>query len=313
LLALNLAQQAEGFQVALPLVGALAVAAQRLLPLLQQIYYGFANLRGSDQSLRDTLDLLEQPLPERALQAKGQTIPFENAIECHDLGFQYRKDGPWVLKHLNLVIPKGARIGFIGTTGSGKSTLLDILMGLLEPSAGTLQVDGQALTPSNSLNWQARIAHVPQSIYLSDVSVAENIAFGVPREQIDLGRVYKAAAQAQIAETIKHMPRRYETMVGERGVRLSGGQRQRIGIARALYRQADVLVFDEATSALDTETEQTVMQGIESLGSRLTVLIVAHRLTTLQRCDQIIELDPTGAFRVGSYRDVVARKLTAPV
>jgi ABC-type multidrug transport system fused ATPase/permease subunit len=310
-LALSLAQQTEGFQVALPLMGTLAIAAQRLLPLLQQSYYGFANLRGSDQSLRDALDLLEQPLPERAHQVRGEAMPFEHAIECHQLGFKYRHDGPWVLRHLNLIIRKGARIGFIGSTGSGKSTLLDILMGLLHPSEGTLQVDGQAITATNSLSWQSRIAHVPQSIYLSDASVAENIAFGVSREEIDMESVRNAAAQAQIAETIDRMPQAYETLVGERGVRLSGGQRQRIGIARALYRRADVLVFDEATSALDTETEQAVMQSIESLGSKLTVLIVAHRLSTLQKCDQIIELGQAGAFRVGSFRDVVESKVPA--
>jgi ABC-type multidrug transport system fused ATPase/permease subunit len=308
LLALNLARQAEGFEVALPLVGGLAIAAQRLLPLLQQIYYGFTNLTGSDQSLRDTLDLLEQPLPERAHQGKGPPMPFMHSIEFHHLGFQYRHDGPWVLRNLNLTIPKGARIGFIGTTGSGKSTLLDVLMGLLYPSEGTLQVDGQVVTPVNSLSWQARIAHVPQSIYLSDASVAENIAFGMPRDQIDMARVRKAAAQAQIAETITGMPHGYETFVGERGVRLSGGQRQRIGIARALYREADVLVFDEATSALDTGTEQAVMEAIESLGSELTILIVAHRLSTLRKCDQIIELDQAGVFSVLTLRDAVEEK-----
>jgi ABC-type multidrug transport system fused ATPase/permease subunit len=290
LLALGLAQSDAGFEVALPLVGGLAIAAQRLLPLLQQIYYGFANLTGSDQSLRDTLDLLEQPLPERAHQEKGTPMPFMNAIECQNVGFQYSLDGPWVLRKLNLTIPKGARIGFIGTTGSGKSTLLDILMGLLHPSEGTLLVDGQAVTPVNSLSWQARIAHVPQTIFLSDASVAENIAFGTPRRQIDMNRVRMAAAQAQIAETVESMQRGYETLVGERGVRLSGGQRQRIGIARALYRRADVLVFDEATSALDTETEQAVMHEIEDLGPELTILMVAHRLSTLRKCDQIIEL-----------------------
>jgi ABC-type multidrug transport system fused ATPase/permease subunit len=311
LLALNLAQHGEGLQVALPLVGGLAIAAQRMLPLLQQIYYGFANLSGSDQSLLDTLDLLEQPLPEDAHQAKGPPMPFIHAIQCQQLGFQYRADGPWVLRDLNLTIPKGARIGFIGTTGSGKSTLLDILMGLLPPSEGKLLVDGQDLTPANSLNWQARLAHVPQSIYLSDASVAENIAFGVPREQIDMDRVRMAAAQAQIAETIESMSHRYETLVGERGMRLSGGQRQRIGIARALYRQADVLVFDEATSALDSDTEHAVMQAIESLGSQMTVLIVAHRLSTLQKCDRIVELGQTGIFRMGSYMDVVDEKIAA--
>jgi ABC-type multidrug transport system fused ATPase/permease subunit len=305
LLALNLAQQDGGFQVALPLVGGLAIAAQRMLPLLQQIYYGSASLTGSDQSLRDVLDLLEQPLPNRAHQDKGPAMPFENAITFHQLGFRYRQDGPWVLRHLNLNIPKGARIGFVGATGSGKSTLLDILMSLLHPSEGTLKVDGTVVTPTNSLRWQTRIAHVPQAIYLSDASVAENIAFGVPLEQIDMARVRNAAAQAQIAEAIGQLQQGYETLVGERGVRLSGGQRQRIGIARALYRRADVLVFDEATSALDNTTESAVMQAIDELGREFTILMVAHRLSSLKKCDVIIELRNGRIQRTGSYTSIV--------
>ena len=304
-LALNLVQQTQGFEGVLPLVGGLAIAAQRLLPLLQQIYYGCSALSGSDQSLRDTLDLLEQPLPERAHRAKGPPMRFAHAIECQQLGFKYRPDGPWVLRHLNLTVRKGARIGFIGATGSGKSTLMDILMALLYPSEGMLRVDGEQITPANSINWQSRIAHVPQSIYLSDASVAENIAFGVPSELIDLERVREVAARAQIAETIARMPQGYKTLVGERGVRLSGGQRQRIGIARALYRQADVLVFDEATSALDNTTESAVMQSIEGLGRELTILIVAHRLTSLTQCDTIIELSHGHLKRSGSYTSII--------
>jgi len=301
-LALNLAQQDAGSEVALPLVGGLAIAAQRLLPLLQQIYYGFVSLAGSDQSLRDALDLLEQPLPERVHEGKGLPMPFMHSIGCHQLGFQYHKEGPWVLRNLNFTIPKGSRIGFSGTTGSGKSTLLDILMGLLYPGEGALQIDGQAVTPANSSTWQARIAHVPQSIFLSDASVAENIAFGTPRDQIDMERVCMAATQAQIGETVAGLPHGYETLVGERGIRLSGGQRQRIGIARALYRKADVLVFDEATSALDVDTEQAVMQAIELLGPELTIVIVAHRLSTLEKCDQVVTLGRTGTPPCITYR-----------
>jgi len=305
LLAFSLERQSNGFQVALPVIGGLAVAAQRLLPLIQQIYHAFASLSGNDQSLHDTLSFLEQPLPERATRAKGPPMPFAHNIECQQLGFRYRAEGPWVLHDLNLTIPKGARIGFIGNTGSGKSTLLDILMGLLQPSAGLLLVDGQIVTEANSLSWQSRITHVPQAVYLSDASFAENIAFGVQRELIDMVRVRKAAAQAQIDETIQQMVLGYQTMIGERGVRLSGGQRQRVGIARALYRQADVLVFDEATSALDTETEQAVMQAIDNLHGDLTVLIVAHRLTTLKSCDFIVELASGTISRSGDFQTIV--------
>jgi ABC-type multidrug transport system fused ATPase/permease subunit len=311
LLAYQLALQPEGFGVALPLVGALAIAASRLLPLLQQIYYGFSNLSGSQQSLEDILALLEQPLPATGLQDVGQPQPFSHAIQCQGLGFRYCEDGPWVLRGLGLTIPKGARIGFVGTTGSGKSTLLDILMGLLYPTEGQLTVDGHPITPINALRWQQRIAHVPQAVYLSDASIAENIAFGVPRAQIDMALVRSAAAQAQIAVNIESWHLGYDTLVGERGVRLSGGQRQRIGIARALYKQADVLVFDEATSALDSETELAVMQAIEALGRELTIIIVAHRVTTLRRCDQIVELSGGRASRTGSYNTILEPLITA--
>ena len=303
-LAFSLAQQPEGFAAALPVVGALAIAAQRMLPLLQQIYHAFTSLSGSEQSLIDTLALLEQPMPGTAPAAPGQSMPFAHAIECRALGFRYRADRPWALKGLNLRIAKGSRIGFIGITGSGKSTLVDILMGLLQPTEGHLLVDGQPVTAANAGLWQRRIAHVPQTIYLSDASIAENIAFGVPRQQIDMKRVRQAAAQAQIAQSINGWQHGYDTFVGERGVRLSGGQRQRIGIARALYKQADVLVFDEATSALDNATEQAVMEAIEALGRDLTILIVAHRITTLQRCDEIVELAAGQLLRMRDYADI---------
>jgi len=298
-LACTLAGQPAGFSAALPVVGALALAAQRMLPLFQQLYHAFTTLGGSDQSLRDTLDLLEQPVPRLAAATPAgpavqagtpRPMPFAHDIECRGLGFRYRADRLWALQDLNLRIAKGSRVGLIGTTGSGKSTLLDILMGLLPPTQGQLLVDGQAITAANAQAWQRRIAHVPQAIYLADASVAENIAFGVPRPDIDMERVRRAATQAQMAPTIGSWPQGYDTRVGERGVRLSGGQRQRIGIARALYKQADVLVFDEATSALDGSTEHAVMQAIESLGRELTIIMVAHRTSTLRQCDAIFEL-----------------------
>ena len=195
----------------------------------------------------------------------------------------------------------------MGTTGSGKSTLLDIVMGLLAPTEGTFEVDGQVITTSNHRAWQAHIAHVPQAIFLADSSIEENIAFGQQKNKIDHERVRRAASQAQIADIIETWPNGYQTIVGERGIRLSGGQRQRIGIARALYKQADVIVFDEATSALDNETERAVMQAIENLGDELTILIVAHRLTTLSSCTQIVELSEGCVKRVGTYADIVGR------
>jgi ABC-type multidrug transport system fused ATPase/permease subunit len=306
-LAYNMAQREGGVSSALPVLGALALGAQRLLPVLQQGYNALATIFGAEASLRDGLDLLAQPMPEHAGEGTFPPLPFEHSIRLDDVGFRYAADGSWVMRHVQLEIPKGKRVGFVGSTGAGKSTLLDILMSLLMPSEGTMLVDGQAVGSQNYRNWQAHIAHVPQSIYLSDSSIEENIAFGLPRRKINPERVRQAAKQAQIAEIIESWPEKYQTKVGERGVRLSGGQRQRIGIARALYKCADVIIFDEATSALDTETERAVMQAIDSLSPDLTILIVAHRLTTLQKCDFIIELDKGRISRIGSYQELANR------
>jgi ATP-binding cassette subfamily B protein len=306
-LAYSLAQQADGIAKAIPILGALALGAQRLLPVLQQAYGSWTNILGGQASLQDTLELLDQPLPDFAYQPAAEPLSFKHNISLKQLAFRYCPQTPYVLKHLNLTIAKGSRVGFIGTTGSGKSTLLDIVMGLLQPTGGTLEIDGQPVAPTINRAWQAHIAHVPQAIFLADSSIEENIAFGVPIDQIDSQRVRQAAQQAQIAGSIESWPKQYQTFVGERGIRLSGGQRQRIGIARALYKQADVIIFDEATSALDNETEQAVMEAIEGLSEDLTLLIIAHRLTTLKNCTQIVELGEGGIKRVGTYQDIVAQ------
>ena len=311
-LAYSLAHQADGITKAIPILGALALGAQRLLPVLQQAYGAWTGILGGQASLQDALELLEQPLPDYAEQPAAQPLPFKDNISLKQLGFCYTTQTPYVLKHINLSIAKGSRIGFIGATGSGKSTMIDIIMSLLQPTDGKLEIDGQAVTPSNQRAWQAHIAHVPQAIFLADSSIEENIAFGTPKGQIDHERVLQVAQQAQIVDTIESWPKQYQTLVGERGVRLSGGQRQRIGIARALYKQADVIIFDEATSSLDNETEQAVMQAIEGLSKDLTLLIVAHRLTTLKNCKQIVELGEGGIKRVGSYQDIVNQSAVAP-
>jgi ATP-binding cassette subfamily B protein len=193
----------------------------------------------------------------------------------------------------------------MGKTGSGKSTLLDLIMGLLTPSQGVISIDGKPLTQDNLRAWQAHIAHVPQDIYLSDGSIEDNIAFGLSKDNINHSLVRKAAEQAQLSETIESLPEKYKTSVGEKGVRLSGGQRQRIGIARALYKEADVIVFDEATSALDYATENAIIEEIKGLGNELTVVIVAHRLTTMKYCDVIIELGDKGIKRIGTFEELI--------
>ncbi len=306
-LAYTLSRQAEGIGSALPVLGALALGAQRLLPALQQIYNSWANIAGSHASLADVVLLLDQPLPADLLQPSPAPLLFKDGIRFDAVRFRYTSDGPWVLDDLDLNIPKGARVGFVGSTGSGKSTTLDLMMGLLMPTEGEFLVDGQPISGDRVRAWQRNIAHVPQSIYLADTTLAENIAFGVPPEAIDLDRVREAARQAQIADLIESSPEGYQACVGERGIRLSGGQRQRIGIARALYKQARVLVFDEATSALDNATEQSVMAAIEGLGSDLTILLIAHRLTTVRRCDIIVELEHGRVRAQGTYEQLLER------
>jgi ATP-binding cassette subfamily B protein len=290
-LAYLLTQQVGGIATAFPTLAALALGLQRMLPMAQQAYNAWATIHGAHGALQDTLLLLEQPMPAADQSSTVTPLPFQRAIAFQDYSFRYATTAPWVLRGLNLCIRKGARIGFIGSTGSGKSTLLDVIMGLLLSEHCHMSVDDQPITVLNVDEWRAHIAHVPQTVFLTDNSVAANIAFGSPDSEIDMSRVRQAAVQAKIANDIESWPSQYDTFVGERGVQLSGGQRQRIGIARALYKRADVIIFDEATSALDSATESAVMQSIDALDSGLTVLIIAHRLSTLRNCDCIYKLD----------------------
>ncbi|HET9428535.1 MAG TPA: ABC transporter ATP-binding protein [Allosphingosinicella sp.] len=306
LLALYMSYQPGGVVRAIPVLGALAIGAQRLLPLLQLIYHAWSRTAGSFRIVLDIADLLGKPQPivdERELP--DRIARFSSAIELDKVGFRYPGGRQYALRDISLDIRKGERIGLLGETGSGKSTLLDLVMGLLEPGAGEIRVDGIALTGAMRRHWQAQIAHVPQFIYLSDSPIAENIAFGVAPGEIDMERVRAAAVQAEIAEFIETLPSAYLTPVGERGVRLSGGQRQRIGIARALYKQASVLILDEATSALDNDTEASVMANLGRSDSNLTILMVAHRLSTLAACDRLIRLKNGRVAEVGRYADLV--------
>lgn len=277
----------------IPLLGALALGAQRLLPSLQQIYSGWAVLKAANADLAAMNEMLSQPMPR--LRADVKPLILMNSIRLNKINFKYTPDSPFVLNGLDLEIRRGERIGLIGSTGSGKSTLIDLIMGLLNPTRGRFLVDGIDLHDPDHvallMGWRSSVAHVPQSIFLADSSVAENIAFGVPKPAIDLERVRQAAEQAQIAGFIESCSGGYNSFVGERGIRLSGGQRQRLGIARALYKEASVIIFDEATSALDVNTETAVIDAVEGLSRDLTLVMVAHRLTTVQRCDRVIQLD----------------------
>jgi ATP-binding cassette, subfamily B, bacterial PglK len=288
-------------------LGVFGLGAQRLLPVLQQIYYSLTTIKGNQATLDDVIHLLEQPLLENSSSTNenSSSFVFNHQIALSQVSFRYSNQLPNVLSQIDLVIPKGKRIGFVGHTGSGKSTLIDLLMGLINPSEGTLSIDGIEINASNSPQWQKHIAHVPQTIHLIDATISENIAFGERLSDIDLHRVKDAARKAQIDQLIQSWELGYESLVGERGVRLSGGQRQRIAIARALYKQSDVIVFDEATSALDEVTEESLMDAIAQLNTSLTILIVAHRVSTLKQCHQIVELENGGIKRIGSYSEII--------
>jgi ATP-binding cassette subfamily B protein len=279
-----------GFLGALPLLGALALGAQRLLPTLQLIYGSWSGLRQNHSALAALLGYLEQRIDPAELSPAPSPLLFKRELRLEAVSFRYGPELPWVLRDGQLVIRRGDRLGIVGETGSGKSTLVDLLMGLLEPTAGRILVDGLPVVGEELRSWRGAIAHVPQSIFLTDSSIAENIAFGVEPGAIDRPRLEQAAQQAQIAGFIASLERGYDTPVGERGVRLSGGQRQRIGIARALYKQAQVLVFDEATSALDQTTETEVMAAIDALSKNLTIVMIAHRLSTLEHCDRLLRV-----------------------
>lgn len=306
-LAYGLTRQGHMAIGALPVLGALALGAQRLLPALQQAFGAWAAIAGSKAHLAATIDLIEQPLPPGLLEPPGPLLQFQRTIQFREVRFRYGSAGPWVLDGLTFTVSKGARVGLVGRTGSGKSTALDLLMGLLQPTEGEVLVDGESMAGRRVSSWQRIIAHVPQNIYLADTTIAQNVAFGILPDEIDMARVRAVAQCAQLAEFIESRPQGYETVVGERGVRLSGGQRQRIGIARALYKRASVLVFDEATSALDDATEQAVMRAIDGLSSELTIILIAHRLTTVRHCDTIIELEHGRVVAQAPYTELLER------
>jgi ATP-binding cassette subfamily B protein len=294
-----------GIAESIPLLGALALSAQRLLPALQQGYSAWANIIGGKASLENTVELLEQPISEEYLREKTNPLPLNKSIKMRNVRFKYSNDEPFVLDDFSMTISKGQRIGIVGSTGSGKSTVLDILMGLIIPTSGVFSIDKTDIDKSNVLDWQSNISHVPQSIYLADRSFSENIAYGVSPENIDMKRIKNAAAKSHIDSFIENTLDGYNTVIGEHGVKLSGGQRQRLGIARALYKKADVLILDEATSALDNLTETSVMESIEQLDRDLTVIIVAHRLSTIKHCDSIIEINNGKVVGSGTYDELM--------
>lgn len=308
-LSLVLALSGQGIEAQLPLLGTIVMGAYRLLQPLQHCFSSVSCMQANLVALKRLSEFLSEtvvPIPIPVSVPQKRQVERGPLLALHKVSFRYNEGGPWVLRDLNLEIHRGERLAFVGTTGSGKTTCSDLILGLLAPTDGRVLIEGLDLHETAGLvkAWQRRVAHVPQQIYLSDASFAENIAFGVPEERIDLERVRRAAQQARISELIETNPEGYDAFVGERGVRLSGGQRQRIGIARALYKQAELLVLDEATSALDNRTEAEVMESVEALDRNITIIMIAHRLSTVERCDRIVMLECGMVSGIGNIREL---------
>ncbi len=300
----------DAYQV-IPIAGLFVVAGTRLMPSLKTLFQSYTQMQ-FNQAVLDRIyeDVMagEKLDPEKNVTVKDmpEPLPFSEQIELKDLTYSYPETSYPVIRDINLVIRRNTMIAFVGPTGAGKTTLVDIILGLLEPSRGQLLVDGVVIDAGNRSNWQRNIGYVPQNIYLSDDTVARNIAFGVPDEEIDIEALEQAARLANIHDFIAgELPQGYETMVGDRGIRLSGGQRQRIGIARALYHDPEVLVFDEATSALDGITEEAVLGAMENAARLKTLLIIAHRLTTVKNCDAVYIIDRGRITGSGTYDELL--------
>ncbi len=303
---LYLMRNSGGLQGALPVVALYALAGYRLMPALQSLYVNFTALR----FIGPTLDHLHKDLvmlpPPPARRDAAVPMRLDREIVLENIIYQYPRAARPSLSDLNICIPAHSTVGLVGATGSGKTTTVDIILGLLQQQSGRLLVDGVGISSQNRRNWQSSIGYVPQAIFLADDSVAANIAFGVAEHHIDYTAVERAARIANLHDfVVEGLPDGYRTSVGERGVRLSGGQRQRIGIARALYHRPSLLILDEATSALDNLTEQVVMEAVRNLGREITIILIAHRLTTVRECDRIFLLDKGSVAAVGNYRELV--------
>jgi len=300
--------QTENFNNILPIISLYVFAGYRMIPALQQIYVSFNQLTFVGPSLDKLYDDFKKIKTVKPDQDQGQ-IFLNKTIDLKSISYTYPNISRTTLKDINLSIPAKSTIGLIGATGSGKTTTVDIILGLLEAQKGTLVVDGQIITKKNSRSWQRSIGYVPQHIFLSDDTIASNIAFGVEPKNIDHAAVEKASKIANLHQfVLDELPAKYQTTIGERGIRLSGGQRQRIGIARALYHDPLVLILDEATSSLDNETEKAVMDAVNNLRKEITIILIAHRLNTVKNCDTIFKLDKGQLVGAGTFDEIINEK-----
>lgn len=295
------------FNSILPILVLYAAAGYRMMPSLQQVYAQLTTIRFSEPAIKilykelDEMDLKE----ESKLIKQSKEIEYKETLSLQNINYKYPSSEKNIISNLSLEIPYGSKIGFVGPTGSGKTTVIDIILGLLEPTDGNVFVDNNILDRSSHSSLRSMIGYVPQTIFLRDGTVSENIAFGADKKDVDIKMVRKAAEIAQISEHIEGLPHSYETQVGERGVKFSGGQRQRIGIARALYLNPRILILDEATSALDVITEESVVHEIMNSLENITIVTIAHRLSTIKDCDEIFVLDEGKLIGRGNYNHLI--------
>jgi ATP-binding cassette subfamily B protein len=295
----NVSEKPQGEVLAL--IGLLALAGQKLLPLTQQTYTSLSRVMGSRESLKSIVDILNLKFEKKSYKNNvGKNLTFIEKISLKDITYEYEKNKKIIL-NLNLDIKKGNKIGIIGKTGSGKSTLIDIIMGLIEPTSGEIRIDNHIIDKDSLDSWQKHVAHVPQNIFLNDDTITNNVAYGINPKLINRELVKKSIKDADLFEYVSKLKRGLDTVIGERGIKLSGGQKQRLAIARALYKQASVIVFDEATSALDIETESNVMNVVKNFSKDITIIIVAHRLESLKFCDTLYEISNGEISNTGTF------------
>jgi HlyD family secretion protein len=308
-----IASHGENLGLILPILSVYALAGFKLLPAFQQIYASVAQIKGNisafesiAQDLQDSLDKKDQTQND-LMKINDSHLVLSKSISLQNISFTYPGKQTPALNNLDMSVPANSVVGIVGPSGSGKSTVIDILLGLIEPQSGQLKIDDEGIANQNLRAWQNTIGFVPQSIFLSEGTIAENVAFGIPEKEIDFDQVKKALNLAHLNDLVQSLDDGVHTKVGERGVQLSGGQRQRIGIARALYHEAEVLVFDEATSALDGITEKLIMEAIHDFSGQKTIIMIAHRLKTVQKCDQIFFLDQGRVLDQGTYSELLEK------
>lgn len=303
ILILFLMSQSNSINSFLPILSFYIFAGYRLLPSFQQIYNSFTKLTYVGPSL-DKLSNDLKNVNSSKENIDQDFVSFKNNIALKNISYCYPNASKNALNNISLVIPKNSTVGFIGTTGSGKTTIVDIIIGLIEPQKGFLEIDNKVISKNNLRSWQNLIGYVPQHIYLLDDTIEANITFGTKTENIDKEALQYALKIANLDKFVSDLPEKYQTKIGERGVRLSGGQRQRIGIARAMYQKPKVLIFDEATSALDNQTEHAVMEAINNLNKKITIILIAHRLTSVKNCDTIFQVEKSRIIKRGTLDEI---------